>query len=140
MEEASMRRRAAIVMSAALAAVPAVALAGVPQYSGSAGKASIGIEVKRSGNTVKRVKNFSWDGLKCGGDRFTGGTSKSIRVKAGAFSSKQPVGGVDVALTLRLRGKFTNNGTKAHGTLKITGACKTGRIKWHATLQQQQQG
>src|SRR3954469_14729514 len=134
-----MRARALIVSGAFLATVPAVALAGVPQFSGTAGKASVGIEVKRSGATVKRVKNFSWDGLKCGQDRFTGGTSKWIRVKGGAFRSKQPVSGVDVKLTLRLRGKFTNQGTKAHGTLKITGACQTGKVKWKATLQQQQQ-
>ncbi len=134
-----MRKRAAIVMGTVLAAVPAVAMAGVAQYEGSAGKASVSVQVKRSGNTVKRVKSFSWDGLKCGEDKFTGGTSKSIRVKDGAFKSKQPVGGVDVSLTLRLKGKFTDHATKAHGTLKITGACSTGRVKWHATFPQQQQ-
>jgi hypothetical protein len=134
-----MRTRAAIAISAALAAVPAVALAGVAQYSGHAGKASIGIEVKRSGNTVQRVKSFQWDGLKCGGDRFTGGTSRSIKVTNGAFKSTQPVSGVEVALKVRLKGKFTAHGTKAHGTLQITGACHTGVIKWSATLQQQQQ-
>lgn len=135
-----MRTRAIIISGALLATVPAVALAGVPQFSGSAGKASVSIEVKQSGTTIKRVKNFSWDGLKCGGDKFTGGTSKSIAVKGGAFKSKQPVGGVQVKLTLHLTGKFTNHGTKAHGTLKITGACQTSTIKWKATLQQQQQG
>src|SRR3954452_2419397 len=135
-----MRSGAVIVSSALLATVPAVALAVVPQYSGTAGKATIGIVVKRSGGAVRRVKSFSWDGLKCGGDKFTGGTSRSIRVKGGAFRSKQPVSGVDVKLTLHLRGKFSNDGSEARGILKITGACQTREIAWKATLQQQQQG
>src|SRR3954452_9066329 len=135
-----MARRVAALL-ALLAAVPAVALAGVPQFSGTAqgGKASIGIEGKGAGDNITRVKNFNWDALKCGGDRFTGGTSKSIKVKDGAFGSKQPVGGVDVPLKVHLKGKFTHHVTAAKGTLKITGACTTGKVKWHASFQPQQQ-
>jgi hypothetical protein len=140
-----MNTRAVVVTAAILAAlvvIPAIALAGVPQFEGTAGKASVGIEVKGSGTHITRVKSFGWDALKCGQDRFTGGTSKSIKVKDGAFSSTQPVGGVNVSLKLKLKGKFTAGGTKAKGTLKITGACKTGKVKWSAKLvpQQGQQG
>jgi hypothetical protein len=133
--------RKAAVLLVLLAVVPAVALAAVPQYSGTAqhAKASVSIAVKGSGDGITRVKSFTWDGLKCGGDRFTGGTSKSIKVKDGAFKSTQPVGGVDVALKVRLTGKFTHHGLAAKGTLKISGACKTGKVGWHASFQPQQQ-
>src|SRR3954447_2752091 len=134
-----MARRIAALL-ALLAVVPAVALAGVAQFSGTAqgGKASIGIEVKGAGDNITRVKSFNWDALKGGGDRFTGGTSKSIKVKDGAFDSKQAVGGVQVALKVHLKGKFTAHGTKAHGTLKITGGCKSGKVKWSVSMEPQQ--
>lgn len=139
-----MNTRSAVAGIACVAlAVPAIALAAVPQFEGKAGTAVVSIETKGSGDNIARVKSFSWDGLKCGGDKFTGGTSKSIKVKGGAFKSTQPVGGVEVALKLVLKGKFTAHGTKARGTLKIKGACHTGKVKWSAKLapqQGQQQG
>lgn len=135
-----MKSRAAIVATAAaVAAIPAAALA-APQFSGQNGKTFYSLSVKGSGDHITKVKTFEWDGFKCGQDRFTGGTSRPIKVKDGAFDSRQPVSGVQVPLRMHVKGHFTNHGTKAHGTLKITHGCTTGKMKWSVTLQDQQQG
>src|SRR3954462_15221753 len=131
-------KRRVIAILAALTLLPAAAALAAPQFSGQNGKTFYSMNVKGSGDHIARVKKFEWDDLKCGGDHFTGGTSKSIKVKDGAFDSKQPVGGVQVALKVHLKGKFTAHGTKAHGTLKITGGCKSGKVKWSVSMEPQQ--
>ena len=127
-----MNARAAVATVAVLsAAVPAVALGA--RFTGSGSGATFGIQTKGSGTHITKIKHFGWDGLKCGQDRFTGGNSKAIKVKSdGTFSSKQLVGGVQVKLTMRLKGHFYSSGTKAKGTLKITGGCNSGKVKWSA--------
>ena len=106
-------------------AVSALASSSV-KYSGSVGTASLGLTAKVSSGKIVAVKSFVWDGLKCGSDRFTGGSSEVIKVKNNSFSSTQPVGGVSVPLKMVVTGKFTNG--KASGTLRIKGGCSTGKI------------
>src|SRR3954452_14483754 len=85
-----------------------------PNYQGKSGGISWSMSVKfgKSGKPV-RVMSFGWDGFPCQGDRFTGGSSKSIAVKNGSFSSTQLIGGVSAPFTVH--GKFSADAKKASG-------------------------
>jgi len=121
---------------ALVAAIPAVALS-LTHYEGKVGKrATLGIEARRTaGGKVVKIESLGWDGLRCGTDSFTGGSSKPITVRNHAFHSTQPVGGVTVPLTLIVRGHFANGDRRASGILKITGACTTGKKSWSARIE-----
>jgi hypothetical protein len=137
-----MNKRAITASVAALAAIPALALAAGhprPQFEGKAGKAVIGITVKGSGNHIKKVKKFEWDGFDCGSESFTGGTTKAIKVKDGKFEDTQPVDAPGIPLKVHVKGHFYANGTKAKGTMKVKSPCKGGTVKWTAEKTQQQQ-
>jgi hypothetical protein len=135
-------RIGAAVIAASVAAVPA--LAGVsppPNFSGKFdAKSSLGFTaVSRHGRTVKakhfsltvKVKHFSWDGLNCGHDRFTAGLLHSIKVKDDSFSDTQPVAGVSASIKATVHGEFRHNETRAKGTLRLKGACRT-KQSWTA--------
>lgn len=97
-----------------------------PNYQGKSSGTTWGMLVKfgKSGKPV-RILRFEWDGYKCGGDRFTGGSSKSIPVKDGKFKSTQLVGGIDQPLHFTVRGSFSADGKKATGSVNVQ-TCTAG--------------
>jgi len=95
-----------------------------PNYQGKSGGVSWFMKVKSgaSGKPV-RVMSFGWDGYPCQGDHFTGGSSKSIKVTSGSFSSTQLINGVKAPFTVH--GKFSADAKKATGTVKLKGCGAT---------------
>lgn len=125
-------RLVVVAVLVGLLGVPAVALGIATRFQGKIGKkATLSIQVKVSNGKITQIKQFVWDGLKCGNDVFTGGNSKPIKVQNDKFSSSQPTS-VSKKLTLHVSGSFSANHTKAKGTLKITGGCKSGQQSWSA--------
>lgn len=125
-----------IGVATALAASGAVAQAAGPSiYEGTAGDAGIALSTQGKGGKVRSIQTLDWDGLRCGGDTFTGGASEPIRVKHGSFSDRQPVAGVGTDLTLKVEGEFKHHYRKARGTLRITGDCKSGPVDFSVRLQ-----
>lgn len=120
-----------LVCAIVLAGITATAVAATSRYNGKIGTAALDLRVKlgASGKIV-RVTQFAWDGFKCKGDKFTGGTSKSIKVTANKFSSTQLVGGIDKPLSMTVKGTFSADGKKASGTVRVQGC--TGTRTWSA--------
>jgi hypothetical protein len=112
-----------------------VAVAGMTEhFQGKAGKATISLDAAGATGKLTKIKDLTWDNLKCGSDVFTGGTSKPIRVKMNrTFASTQPVGGVSVSLKVTVSGTFSASGKSVKGKLSIKGACTTPKTSWHAS-------
>ncbi len=128
------RLAAGIAALVLLSAIPAIALSGSGHFEGKIGKAVLSMETAVSHGKVTKVKDFVWDGLECGGgDHFTAGLSKSVKVKNHKFESTQPVGGAAVPLKVHVKGRFTNNDTKATGYVNVKAPCSTGSKKWTAS-------
>jgi hypothetical protein len=122
------------VVAVMMLALPAIALGSKTFFTASDGKASIFMGLKDSGGKQKIV-DFSWDGLKCGSDRFTGGLDDAIKVKNdGSFESEQPVSGTSegVEIDAKLKGQVNQNVAKIAGKLKFTGDCE-GKADFKAT-------
>jgi hypothetical protein len=125
--------RKPVALAAAIAAVAATtALAGTPpppNFGGSFDSQSfLGFTAVSHHGRYTKVKRFQWDSLKCqaGGERFTGGLHDPFTVKKDRrFDGKQPVSGVTVPMKATVHGRFNKKGTKATGTLKLTGGCET---------------
>jgi hypothetical protein len=114
------KMRAAAGVAAVALVVPAAALGSKTFFSATDGKALITFALK-SGQKEK-ITDFSWDGLKCAGDRFAGGLEDPVKVhKDGSFESEQPVPGTD--LEAKLKGTVSKDATKVNGKLKLTGDC-----------------
>jgi hypothetical protein len=99
-----------------------------PNYSGKL----LGLKVTfyKSGKP-KMVKQVEWDGYPCGDDNFTGGSSHAIPVSHGTFKSTQRVGGIDMPLNFTIRGKFSADGKRVSGTIRVQ-TCTTGTLHWSA--------
>jgi len=102
---------------------PASAIGGPtpPNYEGKVGTGALGLHVKfgKSGKPV-RIMQVEWDAYDCGADNFTGGSSKSIKVRPDrTFKSTQRVGGIDQPLNFTIKGSFSKDGRKATGTIKV---------------------
>ena len=107
--------------------VPATALASKTFFTATDGKASLFLTLKDQGGKQKRV-DVSWDGLKCEGDRFTGGLDDAIKVKSdGSFKSQQPIIGLaeGVDIDAKMKGQVNERKAKITGTLKFLGDCRT---------------
>ena len=122
-----------VVGGAVLAlATAAPAAPNPPNYEGKVGTGTFGLHVKlgRSGKPL-RIQAVEWDGYPCGGDHFTGGSTKSIKIRPDRrFKSTQRVGGIDKALNFTIQGRFTKDGRNVSGTIKVE-TC-TGTKKFSA--------
>ena len=96
---------------------------------------ALDMSTRGKGGKVRSIRTLDWDGLRCGGERFAGGTSEPIRVKRRRFSDRQAVAGVKADLTVKVRGKFKHRYRKVRGTIRITGDCKSGPVDFSARLQ-----
>lgn len=114
-------------------AAPAYALHTV-RYSGKGSDGSfISLVVAaRPNGTPVRIKHFEWDGLHCTQDSFTGGTSHAVRVRDRRFHSRQPVGGANVPLTMKLRGSFNADASRVSGVVRVLAGCDSGPIRFKA--------
>lgn len=128
-----MRRISILIASAAALAVAVPAFAGPvpPNFGGSFdSQSSMGFLAVSKHGRIAKVKHFEWDGLNCGSDRFTAGLDRHKIFKVDSdrrFHGKAKVTGVNpgVSITGKVKGRFNRKGTKAHGTLKLTGDCET---------------
>jgi len=92
-----------------------------PNYEGKVGTGVLGLHVKfgKSGKPV-RINQVEWDGFPCGGDSFTGGSTKSIKIRPDRrFKSTQRVGGIDKPLDFTIKGRFSKDGRKVTGTIDV---------------------
>jgi hypothetical protein len=114
------------VASVLVVALAASAMASKTFFTATKGKTSIFLALK-SGSKQKIV-DFSWDGLKCGSDRFTAGLHDAIKVKNdGSFNSEQAVAGAadGVQIAAKVKGQVGQRVAKVTGKLKLTGDCET---------------
>ncbi|MDX6581679.1 MAG: hypothetical protein QOI10_863 [Solirubrobacterales bacterium] len=121
------------VAAVLVVALAASAMASKTFFTATKGKASIFLALK-SGSKQKIV-DFSWDGLKCGPDRFTAGLGDAIKVKNdGSFKSEQPVAGAaeGVEIAAKVKGQVGQHVAKVTGKLKLTGDCET-KVNFTAT-------
>lgn len=117
----------AVLTALAVGAVSASAQHERPNYEGKL----LGLHVKfgKSGKPAL-IKQIEWDGYPCGGDHFTGGSSKSIRVIDGKFKSTQRVGGIDKPLNFTITGTFSKDGKRVSGRIHVQ-TC-VGTLSWSA--------
>jgi len=104
-----------------------------PNYEGKVRTGLIGLHVKfgKSGKPV-RIRQVEWDGYPCGGDNFTGGSSESIKIRPDrTFKSTQRVGGIEMPLNFTIKGRFSKDGKKVTGTIRVQ-TCTTGTLSWSA--------
>ena len=119
-----------LIVAVALLLIPAAALASKVFYSATDGKALITFAVK-SGKKEKIV-DFAWDGLKCSGDRFTGGIEDPVKIKHDrSFETEQPVDGTD--LLAKLKGTVSKDAKHVYGRLKLKGECSV-KVKFKAAI------
>lgn len=122
-------RTLAVLTALSLGGVTAWAQGPPPNFEGKVKTGYFALHVKfgKSGKPV-RITKIEWDGYPCGSDNFTAGSTRSIRVTDGRFSSTQRVGFVDKPLNFTIRGSFSADATKAHGTIRVQ-TC-VGTLKW----------
>ena len=113
------------IAALALLLVPATALSSKVFYSATDGKALITFAIK-SGKKEK-ITDFSFDGLKCGGEHLAGGLEDPVKIKRKdrTFESEQQVTETD-DLEAKLKGKVSKDATEVNGRLKLVGVdCAT---------------
>ena len=116
----------------ALLLTPAAALASKVFYSATDGKALITFAIK-SGKKDK-ITDFSFDGLKCGGERVAATLEDPVRIKRSdrTFESEQPVVGSDTDLAAKLKGTVSKDATQVKGRLKLIGFNCTTKVNFTA--------
>ena len=137
------KRLAFLVLTCGLVALVAGAAiaADTSRLSGQVGgKGKLRLDLRvQQGQAV--VKKMSWKGLKCAGMKFNGNAEGPLYVnKQGKFKTTNggvptagPVDGPPYLATIK--GTFTDDLTKASGTLRIEGGqptlnCDTGKLNW----------
>ena len=124
--------RGAIAIAAlALLLTPAAAFASKIFYSATDGKALITFAIK-SGQKEK-ITDFSFDGLKCGGERLAGTLEDPVKIKRKdrSFETEQLVTETD-GLTAKLKGTVTKDATQVKGSLKLIGEDCTTKVTFTA--------
>ena len=102
-----------------------------PNFSGPLDKGgTISFYAKFKNGKPVALKSFAWDGYNCGGDNFTAGASRTIRVVGGKFRTTQPVAGANVPLTLKTRGHFVSK-TEVKGAIRVS-TCTSGVLHFVA--------